>query len=115
MADDLLRRIHKARQSEVKLDGHTFIISRPTDVDALTLYEDGSKHVDIARRFVIDWRDVTESDVVPKGSAKEIEFNAEIWSAWLDDTPEFWVPIGDAIIDAYSNHTLKREAASKNL
>ena len=113
MASELIKQLRKARQSTMDLDGFTFTYRRPTDLEMLTKVRTMT-HANIAESFVIGWKGVKESDLVPSGASKEAEFDPELWAEWLADHPNWWAPIGEKIVGEWTRHNELREAAAKN-
>lgn len=111
---DTIQRIRKARQGRVTVGKYTFLFKRPTDVDAGRLYRTNATIFDIAREFVIGWENVLDSDIALNGADEPVKFDGELWQEWLSDNPDFWVPIRDAVMDAYEKHVTKRADAEKN-
>jgi len=114
MPPDLLRQIRKAREGTVTVDGHTFTFLRPTDAQAMELHGKQIAPHEIARDYVTAWKDVTEADIVPNGTDAKVDFDRAVWSEWLADRPDFWIPISDAILSSYKRHVDGKEAAAKN-
>lgn len=113
MQADLLRRMRKSREFTVDIGKFKFTVLRPTNTDMYEAGQTGMTPIEFARKFVVGWSGVTEADVVPQGTTDTLEFDADVWSAWLDDHPEFWGPIGDGIIAAFQKHKDRQEAAEK--
>lgn len=110
----LVDRVRASRRGNVKLNGKTFIFRRPTDEDYyFTLIDSEIKITEIIRRFVIDWKGFTELDFDAGGTHGNVEFDSVLFSEWLADQPEIWVPLADAIIGAYNSHNQKRVDAEK--
>lgn len=107
----LAEKIRKARETSVEANGRHFTVRRPTDEEVAGL--SGASLLGIAKRFTIGW-DLTELDLVPGGSAVPLPFDADDFAEWLADQPEFWVPLGEAIMSAYKVHAEKREQTAKN-
>ncbi len=103
----------KARISTVEADGRVFSIRRPTDEEALKIARDGVDMLDVVRSFTVGW-DLSELDIVSSGTSEKVPFDAALFSDWIADQPHLWVPIGEAILNAFKAHVEKREAAVKN-
>lgn len=115
MSKTLIDRIRKARQSQVKSGERTFTIRRPTNFEMMELRESGAvKQSEIVSRFVVDWGDITEQDLVPGGTADKVPFSQELFAEWVADHPEHWKDITEAIVAAYSEHERKFEDLTKN-
>jgi len=112
----LISQMRKARQSIVAVDDYKFTIRRPTDSEAAQLFRDGNHQNPeyIASEFVVGWEGVTEARLVQSGTSDVVEFDLSLWREWCADSPQFWVPIYAAVMEAFSSHVDKREEAAKN-
>lgn len=111
MSKVLLEKLLRSREFGVTAGGHTFVVRRPTDADALVMQ--GKQAIEFVKQFVVGW-DLVELDVIPGGGPEKVPFDAELWSAWIVDQTELWEPLAMAILDAYSAHVKSREADAKN-
>lgn len=102
---------HKAREQVVAACGHAYTLRRPTAAQLARLAE-GSR-LDMLRECVVGW-DLTWLDLFPGGDPSPATFTPELWSDWLDDTPELWGPLGEALLDLIRAHQDALEAAKKN-
>ena len=95
------------RRIEIKVGKFTFIGRRPTQGDAIRLgLNRNSTVLDFARNLVDGWKDVTEFDVFGTGDKEApLPFDKDLWLEWIDDRGDFWVPIADAVCDAWVAHT----------
>lgn len=98
--------LEKQRRIEVTVDKFTFVCRRPTAVDfARMATAQATEPFEFARRFVTDWRNVTEADVFGDGdTVAPLPFDLALWQAWCDDKPELWGPIANALLDAFRAH-----------
>ena len=110
----LLDRIRKGRESTLAIDKHTVTIIRPTVEQMVALKADGYSHLDLAKHFVVGWAGVTEADIIPAGASEALPFEADVWREWLADHPEWWSPIGMAVVEAFNSYSEYREDAAKN-
>lgn len=113
MSRSLIERLRRARQSSVTSGGRTFIIRRPTDLEMFEL----SGRVDqrlLLTRFVVDWGEMQELDLVPGGGPDLVSFSADLWAEWIADHPEHWDALTDGMVAAYELHKAAMEDASKN-
>jgi hypothetical protein len=101
----------KARETQVELCGHTYTIRRPTAKQRID-YADGTR-LDLARACVVDW-DMQEIDLIPGGAPVPAPFERGLWNDWLDDTPELWMPLIEAVEAAIARHDAALEDAAKN-
>lgn len=110
----ILDKIKKAREFMIEVEGVRFTLSRPTDLEAITMkYESVEQAVLDVPRFVVGWS-LQEIDLFPGGNAIAVEPEAEVVSAYLADRPDMWMPLIEALKDSYSKHSKKREERSKN-
>jgi len=113
----LAEKIRIARHKTVEVDGLKIVFNRPTDIQIANLYEEyGKEHskYEVAKRFVIGWVDVKESDLFDGGSDKIVPFEADAFEEWLSDSREAWSPLYEAIMTAYVEYADDRETAIKN-
>jgi hypothetical protein len=97
--------LEKQRRIEVTVDKYIFVCRRPTAADfARMAMTNQHEPFEFARRFVVDWRNVSERDVFGDGSEESIAFDLALWQAWCDDSPEFWGPLANTLLDAYRAH-----------
>jgi len=115
MSDVIAQKLRKARRATVEVDGHVFTIRRPTDAEADRINLQRPSSVQICREFVCGWGEtVTERTLgVPSGSSDPVPFHESLWREWVDDRPDFWAPIYDAIVEAYNAHHTSLVAAGK--
>lgn len=115
MTQALLTQIRRAREIKVTVDQLTFICRRPTDEEALRLNREGSDYCQLSKEFVSGWEGVKESDIVGgAGSSDPVPFAKDLWSEWVVDRPDFWKPIGEAVLNAYTLHAGRLQEAEKN-
>ena len=115
MSDVLAQRLRKAREATVEVDGHVFTIRRPTDAEADRINLQRPSNVQVCREFVVGWDEtVTEAALgIVSGGSDPVPFHQELWREWVDDRPDFWVPLYEAIVDAYNKHNEALVAAGK--
>lgn len=102
---DLSAKILAARRRWVEVPGHPgwgLEIQRPTDYDLQHLrarkLPDGIQvAVELVKQCVVGWRGITEADLVPGGGAAAPAFEAATWAAFIEDRPDLWGPLSDAI------------------
>lgn len=111
---DLLEKMRRARESKVEAEGRTFIVRRPTDAEMVQFNRDGATLLDIAKRCTVGWVGVKEIDLVPGGSPVPVEFDAAVFSEWVEDQPALWGVLADAVLSGYKAHTAKRGEIAKN-
>jgi hypothetical protein len=101
----------RAREQQVAANGRTYTIRRPTAAQLARL-ADGTR-LEMLRECVVGW-DVKHIDLYPGGDPVTAEFDARLWSDWLDDNPDLWTPLIDALMDQINAHHAKVEDAGKN-
>ena len=117
MSASLAEKIRISRHKTVEIDGMKIVFNRPTDIQIANLYEEyGKEHskYEVAKRFVIGWVDVKESDLFSGGSDKVVTFESDAFDEWLADAREAWSPLYDAIMTSYIEYADDRDAAIKN-
>ena len=107
----LIDKIRKAREQDVKVGGYTFTVRRPTDIEAMAMH---GQPLERMLRFVVGWRGVNEIDLIPGGSAVQVDFDADLAVEWLADRPDLLEPITAAIRDASRAHVKSVEDVTKN-
>lgn len=111
----LAAKIRKAREFSAEIEGWKLRLRRPTDAEAVEILRaDKPDFLDVARRFVIGWEDVTEAKFITSGASDPLAFDAEAWAEIVPDHPELWQPIADSVVLAWTAHNDRREARSKN-
>ena len=85
---------------------------RRTTAAQLARLSDGSR-LDMLRECVVGW-DLRYLDLYPGGDPVPAVFTPELWSDWLDDNPDLWAPLGDALLALIRAHHEAVEAAEKN-
>lgn len=65
-------------------------------------------------RFVVDWGEMKEMDLVPGGGPEPVPFDAELWAEWIADHPEHWDDITRVVYDSYKAHEAEMEVVAKN-
>jgi hypothetical protein len=102
MSNVLIEKIRKARENSFQIDGKTFIIRRPSGLEIIT--SGGYLPADLIKKFVVGWEGITEMDIIPGGTGAPVEFDAELFSQWIEDKPQYWQKIAEAVkssIDEY--------------
>jgi len=111
----LIDKIRKAREKTVKVEGHSFTIRRPTDMEMAEVYLNKGEVMqsDILHSFVIGWDGITELDVIPGGTAEPVAFNIALFDEWIADKPALWSPLVSAITGSYADHAEQISVAEK--
>ena len=71
------------------------------------------RYLDMLRECVVGW-DLRYLDLYPGGDPVPAVFTPELWSDWLDDNPDLWAPLGEALLAIIRAHHEALEAAEKN-
>ena len=107
----LLDKLRKAREFEVEAGGFGFTLLRPTDVEWLELSNQNTARALLP--FVIGWKNVKESDVIPGGDGHPLSFDGEACREWLLDRIDILPALIDAFVKGYEAHLAKRSDAEK--
>jgi hypothetical protein len=101
----------KGREQKTTVGAHTYTHRRPTAAHMAKL-ADGTR-LELVRECVVDW-DLKHLDLYPGGDPVACPFDADLWSDWLDDNPEIWSPLADAITQQITQHREAVTEAAKN-
>lgn len=105
-----LDRYLEARQVWKPIGKYEFLLQRPTELDVVKQRDNGGRfNVEFAARYVINWKGVLESDFLPDGFQEEVEFSSPLFCKWIEDKPELWLDIANAIAELYIGHQQKVE------
>lgn len=114
----LARSMLKRRQKSVVAAGITWLIQRPTAYDLLKLRESTTNQSEQGMEFilrnVVGWENVLERDILPGESDSTVDFNSTIARIYLEDHPDAWGTLNDAIWELVNAHGSKIEDVSKN-
>lgn len=110
MSAALAKRL-KAREQVTAFGGHAYTLRRPTAAQLARLAE-GSR-LDLLRECVVGW-DLRLADLYPGGDPVPAVFEADLWADWLEDHPDLWEPLADALLGLIRAHQDALEAAEKN-
>ena len=107
----LIDKLRKAREQQIEVNGRTFTIRRPTDLDMMEM----AGRIDARKLipFVIGWEGVTEGHLVKGGDPHPLAFDAAACAEWLADRPDILGPLVEAIIASYTAHAEKLSAEKK--
>lgn len=84
-------------------DGRFLTLRRPFPAEVAGGQLAELRPADLVARFLVGWRGVRESDLIPGGDPEEIEFDPELARLWIQDRPDLWALAKD-IADAYRRH-----------
>lgn len=118
MSDAIKRRILAAREHQVMADGRSFTLRRMADLPLLRLRE---KHGDDKSGFVIEltissvvgWS-LDEAALYPGGGDQPVPFDAGLFATWIEDQPETFNALRDAVVELHARHREMRESSAKN-
>lgn len=114
MSKELINKLRRARESTVKIGDFTFTVRRPTDAEALILFERNPSMYDVARDHVTGWENVRGCDIASGGNDDPQPFDPALWAEWLADRSDFWAPIQQAVINGYNAHAERLKNNLKN-
>lgn len=100
----LIEKLKKSRETRIDADKFAFTVRRPTDLEAVQMRGEKLTQGDIMRRFVTDWHNVTELDIIPGGTGVPVPFETDLFMEWVADYPGLWSPIVAAVLNAYEAH-----------
>ncbi len=103
--------IRKARESKVKVGEFTYLIRRPTDLEAMGF---GKKQgLRDFMPFIIGWEGVKEIDLYPSGMPDEAVFESDACFEFLSDRPSDIQVLLEAIVNSYQDYRNKLDADKK--
>ncbi len=108
----LADKLRKARELEVKSNGFTFTVRRPTDLEMVELQSKSAARAIIP--FIIGWEGVSELSMFDGGTPHPIQFDSDACDQWLQDRLDILSVIIAATYKAYEEHQIKVSEAAKN-
>lgn len=119
---DLTAKLIAARRRWIDLPGHDgwgFEIQRPTDYDlahirARKLGDGVHVAVELVKAHVVGWRGIKESDLLPGGGSDTPVFTAGLFAAFIEDRPDLWAPLSEAIWAAVAERERELETLRGN-
>ena len=106
-----LEKRQRARESQVELLGHRYTLRRPTALERVEM--SSGTRLDQARACVVGW-DLTHLDLFDGGEPTPAPFERALFDDWLDDAPDLWIPLIDAVEGLIAAHDKRLEEAEKN-
>ena len=107
--------MRKARESTFEVGPVRLTVRRPTDLDALGMRYTSTKDALLGvSEFIVGWSGMTELDLFPGGTGKEVPFDREIFVEWIKDNPDHWSTVIDKVRSAYTIHSEKTKEITKN-
>lgn len=120
MALTLAKELIEARESWVPAGDYAFKIRRPTQMELVRGRNPGefaARRLDIGlelvRTCVVDWYGVLKRDLFSGGNDQAIAFDREAYAAWIEDRPDLWEPLAEAIAAAVEAHQAGLNATRK--
>lgn len=110
----LIEKIRQARVVRIPVDKMIFIARRPTVEEFASIYRDGLKDPDIARKFVTGWENVLERDIFKDGDETVIPFDSEVWSEFIADHPKIWEAVTKQVLQSTQEHIKSLADSEKN-
>lgn len=109
----LLERMRAARENWVPIaDGKALCLLRPRFEDLRHFkVEVPSK---LVAMFTVNWRGVTEADLVTSGGSDPEPFDVEVLAEWLADKPEYCDKASSWLIKAGEDRVAALGTAEKN-
>ena len=103
----------KAGQTRVDVGRFTFTVQRPTPAEVVVGRQ--GRHIDLAftAAHIVGWENVLESDLLPGGDPEPAAFAADVFAAWMEDMPDLWAPLAQALSDSYRAYEEALEARGK--
>ncbi len=119
MADDLIRRIHAAREEWIDVGRFKFCVRRMADLPlartrAATRGDNAAFVEAVVRGSIVDWQGVDEATLAPGGNDQPVPFSSELFMTWVEDQPDVWSGIVDAVLGVMARHRERIGAVGKN-
>lgn len=106
----LADRIRAAREEWVTVEGHDWLLRRPT---RLQLGQLAGRPADTVFSCVVGWK-IPESELVPGGAGRVPEFDAEAFREYASDRPELLTGLSEHVMRMIQAHRTAQEAVEKN-
>lgn len=114
MSKELIARLRAQRELKVNVGKFVFIVERPTDAAIMDQQRRQLSNFEMVCEQVRGWQNVSEDDVVGGGGTDAVVFSPELWREWASDRVDFWGPIAEALLAAYTEHARGLETVEKN-
>lgn len=120
MSTQLIKQLREQRMSWVDISpGKSVRIIRPPEREIFTgLYKGTSVLVGFeeAKRYVVDWRGFSESDVLGAnvGASDPLPFSADLWAELVSDNVEWAQAVQQALLDVVMGYLKKNRVDEKN-
>lgn len=109
----LADKIRSSRIIEVNVDGKIFLGRRPTDEEFGEIRENSTAY-EVCRKFVNDWRNVKESDLIDGGCDDQVAFDADIFYEYISDNAEIAIEISKKLISEAVDRINRKNKTIKN-
>lgn len=110
----LSERLRAKRESWITVGEFEFKIRRPTKLE-VQKWPKEFHYGDIVMAFVVDWKGVTEKDVFGGDNITPLAFETDLWSEWVSDRQDLWVPLMLKITEQIESYRAEKEEQAKNL
>jgi len=107
----LADRVRAAREQWVSVEGHEFLIRRPTRLQLSKLA--GVVTSDAVIGCVVGWK-TPENKLVPGGGGEVPPFDPEAFREWVEDDIDILVGLTKNLKDLIERYSRDKEAAEKN-
>src|SRR5690606_146766 len=109
----LRKRMLAAREQWVDVGRFGFLVRRPTEMQITRWRNAAALEVTftIVAECVVDWRGITEADLVPSGASDQAPFDAETYRLWAEDRPDVWQPLAEAVMRMVDENRKRMESA----
>lgn len=116
MDEALRRKMLVAREQWVDVGRFGFLVRRPTEMQIARWRGAAALAVSltVVVECVVDWRGVTEADLIPGGSGDPVPFDRDAYAMWAEDRPDIWEPLGEAITRAVKDYRARLEKSQGN-
>lgn len=112
MSADLLARLRAARETWATVGGREFLLRRPTDVQLLRISR--AEDEDLLRLCLVGWRGITLAELVPGGDGAPAPFELDAAVEWLEDRPQLYTGVCEAIVDLLNGRIATLAESEKN-
>lgn len=110
----LLEKLRKSREAVVDIGGHRLTVRRPTDLELTGMrYQSMAEAVRGVSEYVQSW-DLRELDLDPSGTDEPAPFDTLLFTDWLEDNPDLWEPLIDAVFGLVKKRREQIAQSSKN-
>lgn len=116
-ADALQARLLASRESIAEVGGYRFRIRRPTEMQIAVLADERHR-MELSLAMVIPaivgWEGVLERDIIPGESDQPAPFSAELARMWIEDRPDLFAGLQEALMRSITDYRKRQDDALKN-